>query len=86
MVSELERRGRGRTPPPRFDSVENTDIEKVESNCRLEQFGADTVSEVKPSEVRMVDESCTAPNREYGTSTAGYLGDSLPQGGGARNL
>lgn len=75
MVSELKRRGRGRrAPPPHFDSVENTDIEKVESNCRrLEQFGADTVSEVKPSEVWMVDEYyCTAPNREYGTSTAGY--------------
>jgi len=38
----------------------------------IEQFGADTVSEVKPSEVRMVDEYRTAPNREYGTSTAGY--------------
>jgi len=28
------REGEG-TPPPRFDSVENTDIEKVESNGRL---------------------------------------------------
>jgi len=41
-VSELERRRRGEGGlPPRFDSVENTDIEKFESDGRLEQLGAD---------------------------------------------